>query len=262
MTSKSQRIRAKSLHVWERGEPVLRASPAPLSRRSIVEAAIRIADEEGLVSVSLRKVGSALNSGPMRLYGYVATKSELLDLMVDSVYVEMMEAGPFEGDWRAVTTKIAMRLRHAAQKHDWIIDLLGARSFHGPGALAFLEASHAALSGPKGFGDIDLAMKAIRVIFSYVLGAIRIEIGEYRDERESGMSKSEWQLANSRYLLGAVAEGRFPTLARIVSEHTHRSLTAHFEDGLDILLDGVAGLLPKPRTVRSTPKTRRPQSPK
>jgi AcrR family transcriptional regulator len=243
MTAKTGKIREQSLNVWERGEPARRPSPPPLSRRAIVGAAVRIADEEGLASVSLRKVGAALNSGPMRLYGYVATKAELLDLMVDTVYVEMMAVGPFEGDWRTALSEIAGRLRQAANRHDWIVDLLGARSHHGPGALTFLEASHAALSGPQDFGGIDHAMKAVRLVFAYALGAIRIEIGEARAERKSGMTKAQWQFANSRYLLSAIGDGRFPTLARIMSEHTHPLANAHFDDGLEILLDGIAANL-------------------
>lgn len=243
MTTKTQKLREQGLSVWEREEPIRRPSPPPLSRRAIVEAAVRIADEEGLNSVSLRKVGAALNSGPMRLYGFVATKAELLDLMVDTVYVEIMAGGPFEGDWRSALSEMATRLRRAASKHNWIIDLLSARSHHGPGALTFLEAAHAAVSGPQGFTGIDHAMKAVRLIYAYALGAIRIEIGEARAERESGMTKAQWQFANSRYLIGAISDGRFPTLARIMSEHTHPSPNAHFDDGMEILLDGIAANL-------------------
>ena len=75
--------------VWDRPEPPSRPSPTPLSRDLIVSAAIRLADEGGLDEVSLRKVAAALNAGPMRLYGYIETKDELLDLMVDDVYGEI-----------------------------------------------------------------------------------------------------------------------------------------------------------------------------
>jgi AcrR family transcriptional regulator len=53
-------------------------------------AATALADADGgLESVSLRKVAAALNAGPMRLYGYMSAKEELLDLMVDAVYSEI-----------------------------------------------------------------------------------------------------------------------------------------------------------------------------
>jgi AcrR family transcriptional regulator len=78
--------------VWERPEPLTRPAPAPLSRELIVRAAIAIADDDGLAAVSVRKVAAALDAGPMRLYGYLSTKDELLELMVDAVYGEIMSA--------------------------------------------------------------------------------------------------------------------------------------------------------------------------
>ena len=75
--------------VWERPEPPDRPVLAPLSRERIVRAAIRLADADGLEAVSLRKVAAALDVGPMRLYGYIASKDELFDLMVDAVHAEI-----------------------------------------------------------------------------------------------------------------------------------------------------------------------------
>ncbi|MET8876823.1 TetR family transcriptional regulator, partial [Nocardia sp. NPDC004604] len=103
--------------VWERPEPPDRPVPAPLSRERIVRAAIRLADVDGLPAVSLRKVAAALDVGPMRLYGYIATKEELLDLMVDAVYAEIRPAGK---GWRAVLRSLAETTRQAAHQHEWL----------------------------------------------------------------------------------------------------------------------------------------------
>lgn len=82
--------------IWERPEPAARSSLSPLSRDRIVRAAIGLADGDGLPAVSLRKVAAALDAGPMRLYRYVDTKEELLDLMVDAVYAEIPLPEPLE----------------------------------------------------------------------------------------------------------------------------------------------------------------------
>ena len=79
--------------VWERPEPPDRPALAPLSRERIVRAAIGLADADGLEAVSLRKVAAALDVGPMRLYGYIASKDELFELMVDAVYAEILPTG-------------------------------------------------------------------------------------------------------------------------------------------------------------------------
>src|SRR3954469_12726342 len=118
--------------VWERPEPARGPAPSPLSRDAIVRAAIGLADAEGLAAVSLRKVGAALDAGPMRLYGYLSTKEELLELMVDAVYGEMARDAPGDGDWREALRKLARRTARAAADHPWLTDLLGGRPHLGP----------------------------------------------------------------------------------------------------------------------------------
>jgi AcrR family transcriptional regulator len=225
--------------IWDRPEPRSRPAPGPLSRDRIVRAAIAIADAEGLASVSLRKVGAALEAGPMRLYNYVSTKEELLELMVDAVYGEMSSAGPIRGDWREALRSIAHCTRRAAGEHKWFIDLLGGRPHLGPNALAYLEASLAALSDTPGFEGIDAVMRAVRTVNAYVVGSIRIEASELRAELESGMDKTGWQMATWPYIQRVIATGRFPTIAKVVRDAIHPSPDVVFDQGLDCVLDGI-----------------------
>ena len=233
------------LPVWERPEPVSRPAPSPLSRERIVRAAIAIADEDGLGSVSLRKVAASLDAGPMRLYGYLSNKEELLELMVDEVYGEMASAGPIDGDWRDALRAIAHGIRRAAKEHGWFVELLGGRPHRGPNVLEHQEATFAALSGTPGFEDIDVAMQALRIANAYVIGAIRVEAGELRAELESGMDKAEWQTAMGPYMHRMIATGRYPNLARVVRESANSSADVEFDQGLDRVLDGIAARLPR-----------------
>ena len=163
--------------VWERPEPPRRPAPSPLSRERIVRAAIELADADGLEGVSLRRVGAALDAGPMRLYGYLSTKDELLDLMVDAVYGEMLPPQPPEppADWRAAVRAIALRTRDAARRHEWFADLLGGRPHLGPRALAYQETVLAALAAAPGFEHIehiDTVARAAATLNAYLVGAI------------------------------------------------------------------------------------------
>jgi AcrR family transcriptional regulator len=244
MTSERKKPSAtESPLVWERPEPAGRRAPRPLSRDRIIRAAIAIADKDGLAAVSLRNVGASLDAGAMRLYGYVATKEELLELMVDAVYGEMLPAGPIGGEWREALRSIARRIRRAAAKHKWFIALLGGRPHLGPNALAFLEASLAALGDTPGFEDIDAVMQAVRTVNAYVIGAIRNEASELRAETESGMNKSEWRTAAWPYIQRVIATGRFPMLAKVVREANHPAPEVVFDNGLDCVLDGIAARL-------------------
>ncbi len=218
--------------VWERPEPPDRPVLAPLSRERIVRAAIRLADADGLEAVSLRKVAAALDVGPMRLYGYIATKDELLDLMIDDVHAEIRPAGD---GWREVLRSLAETTRQAAHQHEWLADLIGGRPQLGPHALARGEAVLAAMDGV----DVDIVMPVVDAVDAYVIGAVRREIAERRAERATGIDKRQWQAAFGPYLERTFATGRFPALATVVRDGAHLDANQTFRTGLDFLLDGI-----------------------
>lgn len=242
MRDRTQRRANEVQILWERPEPRSRPAPSPLSRELIVAAAISVADEKGLAAVSLRKVGALLDAGPMRLYGYLSTKEELLELMVDAVYGEM-SVEPVGGHWREVLLSIARRTRQAAQKHTWFVHLVGGRPHLGPNALAFYEESLRALSATPGFEDIDIATQALKTVNAYVIGAIWSESSELSAERESGMNEEQWQSASWPYIQRVIATGRFPMLEKTVRDATHPPIDVVFERGLECVLDGVAAQL-------------------
>ncbi|GAA4226554.1 TetR/AcrR family transcriptional regulator C-terminal domain-containing protein [Actinomadura meridiana] len=228
--------------VWDRPDPPTR--PAPLDRERIVAAAVALADEGGLAAVSLRKVAARLDVGPMRLYGYISTKEELFDLMVDEVHAEIV---PDErpGDWREVLRVRADRTRQATLRHEWLADLLGGRPYLGPNALAVAEAALAALDG---LADVDTVMRAVETVSAYTTGALRREIANLRAERATGLSKREWQRASGPHVTKMLATGRFPALAKAVYDGTEVDAETSFATGLDWVLDAVAAKLTPPPT--------------
>ncbi len=218
--------------VWERPEPPDRPVLALLSRERIVRAAIALADAHGLEAVSLRKLAATLDVGPMRLYGYIATKDELFDLMVDAVHAEIRPAGD---GWREVLRSLAHTTRQAVQQHEWLADLIGGRPHLGPHALARGDAVFAAMSRV----DVNLVMTMVDAVDAYVIGAVRREIAERRAERATGMDKRQWQAAFGPYLVRTFATGRFPALATVVRDGVHLNANQTFRAGLDFLLDGI-----------------------
>ena len=64
-----------------------RKGPKPgLSLPRIVEAAISVAERDGLAAVSMSRVAAELGASTMSLYRYVSAKDELLMLMADAAY--------------------------------------------------------------------------------------------------------------------------------------------------------------------------------
>ncbi|MEU4578473.1 TetR/AcrR family transcriptional regulator [Nonomuraea sp. NPDC023979] len=223
--------------VWDRPEPPTR--PAPLDRERIVAAAVALADEGGLDAVSLRKVAARLDVGPMRLYGYISTKEELFDLMVDEVQAEILPDEP-PGDWREALRAHAHRTRQAALRHEWLADLLGGRPALGPNALAVAESTLAALDG---LADLDTAMRAVETVSAYITGAVRREVADLRAERATGLSKRDWQRAHGPHVSRMLATGRFPALARAVHDGAEVDAEESFGTGLEWVLDAVAARL-------------------
>ncbi|MBD0735389.1 TetR/AcrR family transcriptional regulator [Streptomyces sp. CBMA29] len=219
--------------VWERPEPPNRPVPAPLDRERIVRAAIELADADGLDAVSLRKVATALGVGPMRLYGYIESKDELLDLMVDAIHAEIRPVGD---TWREVLRSLAETTRQAAHDHEWLADLLGGRPQLGPHALARGEAVVAALDGVH----VDAVMPVVTAVDAYVTGAVRREIAARRAERTTGLDEKRWQVSLGPYLERTFATGRFPALSTVIHDAAHLDADHTFRLGLDYLLDGIA----------------------
>ncbi|MBO8197709.1 TetR/AcrR family transcriptional regulator [Streptomyces smyrnaeus] len=93
--------------VGVRREPVSRrerpAKPA-LSRRGIVDTAVRIMRAEGLEKVTMRRLAQELDTGPASLYVYVANTAELhaavLDALLGEVDLTGREGGKGGKDWR------------------------------------------------------------------------------------------------------------------------------------------------------------------
>src|SRR5262245_54894394 len=72
---------------WRREKTAPAQEPLTLDR--IVTTAIELVDREGLDALSMRRLGTELDAGATTLYWHVKNKDELLDLMLDQLFVEI-----------------------------------------------------------------------------------------------------------------------------------------------------------------------------
>lgn len=70
-----------------------------LSRQTVLEAALKLGDSEGLEALSVRRLARELGVTPMALYRYVESKDDLLEGIVELAFAEF-ELPPESGDWR------------------------------------------------------------------------------------------------------------------------------------------------------------------
>lgn len=200
--------------VWDRPVPERRRN-VPIDRTKIVAAAIEVADTEGLDAVTLRRVATELGVLPMRLYTYLESKADLLDLMIDQVYATVPTPRRGSG-WRTTLVSVANGLRTATAAHPWSVLLLGTTQPYGPNGLRLVERVWAAVAG-----DAACATAFI----GYVTGALQQELG------------APDPAAVSDYLARTVSGGSFPALAAAFAGRQPKDL---FRAGLDITLDGIS----------------------
>jgi len=103
----------------------------PLTRERVLQAAVALADRDGVASLSMRKLARELGVEAMSLYHHVASKHALLDGMVDHVFGEIdLPAG--ERGWKEAMRQRAVSARAVLRRHPWAIALMESRATPGP----------------------------------------------------------------------------------------------------------------------------------
>lgn len=220
-----------------------------LTVRAIVDAAIELADAEGLEAATMRRVADKIGSGTMSLYTHVPGKAELNDLMVDTVLGELytgVDDPSGHGGWREGLRYVAERNWDVSLRHLWLLDATGGRPTLGPNAVLKYEAELRVLDG---IGLTDLQMDSVlTLVLTHVEGVARSHAGLVRAQRESGLDEQEWWRATAPVLERVMAGHDFPVAGRVgeASSQVYQASAdpAHaFAFGLDVILDGVQRLM-------------------
>ncbi|WP_232376726.1 TetR/AcrR family transcriptional regulator [Amycolatopsis aidingensis] len=215
--------------------------PAPgYSRDQIADAAIALADEQGLAAVSMRKVAARLGTGAMSLYRYVENKEALYDLMLD----RMMGTEPrpeLTGDWRLNLRVLAREHRRMYLIHPWLTLIAGGRPAMGPNMLRGLEYAMAAVDG-LGLG-IDDMLETFEWLNSWVAGFAQREIAEREAWKHT--DPEQWQECMGPYVQSLIDSGDYPYFTRVVCEAEHRDPDERFERGIDRMIAGIEATLPR-----------------
>src|SRR5215211_9138944 len=98
----------------------------PLTTERVLQAAVEVADHEGVGSLSMRRLARELGVEAMSLYHHVAGKQALLDGMVDLVFGEI-ELPADDADWKAAMRRRAVSAREVLARHPWAIALMESR---------------------------------------------------------------------------------------------------------------------------------------
>jgi AcrR family transcriptional regulator len=211
----------------------------PLSKDRVLAEAVRLADEHGLPSLTMRGLARALGVEAMSLYHHVADKDEILNGMVDLVFAEIDLPSPARG-WKDAMRRRAASARQALTRHPWALDVMQSRATPGPHTLRHHDHVLGTLR-QAGF-PLTLAAHAVSAIDSYVYGFalqalnLPFDTTETLEEVAAGM-------------LQAMPTDQYPHLTEMIMDHALRpgySYADEFDYGLDLVLDGLERALATP----------------
>ncbi len=239
--------------LWGRRERGKRGPRPGLSADAIVEAAVRVADAEGLEAISMARVATELGFTTMSLYRYVASKDELLQLMFNASAFGA-ESLVIEGDtWRSRLLSWATIQRDMLDIHPWITQLPMPAPPLAPNSMHFIERALQALDG-IGLADAD-KLRVIGLISSYTLSEARMANDAARGAEAAQAAAAAAEAAGETYeppltfdelLRELVDKQTFPHLYDVAWSTSPTPPPTEREEfllGINLILDGVQALI-------------------
>jgi AcrR family transcriptional regulator len=200
----------------------------PLSRGRVLRAALELVDRDGVEALSMRRLGRVLGVEAMSLYGYVASKQDLVEGVVEQVFRQMPLIVPGPGLWQDRVRRHAGAYRDALLAHPHVVPLVGGRPLVTEGTAAFVESALAELCA---IGlDLTAADRVLGVIAAYTLGQVAEQVG-VQEHAAKGWAPDH-----------TIDATRFPRLAAI-GEMTPADYDSQFDMGMDFIVAGVERLL-------------------
>lgn len=201
------------------------AQQVPLTRDQIIDAAIRILDEDGPDALSMRHLGTELDAGATSIYWHVKGKDDLLDLVADRVIGEVLAGLVPANTWQEWMAAFARSMRRVLLTHPGVAPVVGRRVGMGPNALLALDGVFPLLAA-DGFDSVS-SMLATTTLVGWTTTLV---LAEAREAREG-----TWLTQPGTTL----AAGDRPGVAATLRDGALPTADERFEYGLEVLLEGV-----------------------
>ena len=215
--------------------PETRESRGRLSRERVLQAAIELADRDGIEALSMRKLAEELGVEAMSLYYYAANKDDILAGMLELVMgeIEMPPHGKDGVGWKDALRRGAISFHNALRKHPWARGLMLSPKTLRPWRMQFMEFLLGGLR--EGGFSSELTYHAYHALDSHLIGSTAWEAGYAAFARQNKMG----DLAQ-RFLTEMPLE-QMPHVAEHVRQHKEGlgRGKSQFEFGLDLILDGL-----------------------
>lgn len=214
----------------------------PLTKERVLNAAVALADERGLETLTMRNLAHELGVEAMSLYYHLPNKEAVLDGMVDSLVAEIntlvsdIEVG---SDWKTAMRQRILTARQVMLRHRWAPGVIESRINMSESIVRYFDALLGVFRA-GGF-SYDLAHHAMHALGSRALGFTDelFEPDENTSDEDS-MAMLEQMADQVPYLVGMMME-----ISHDDPEHTLGWCDdqTEFEFGLDLILDGLDRLV-------------------
>ena len=212
-----------------------------MSVEKIVDAAVQIADADGLAAVSMAAVATRLGYTPMSLYRYVSAKDDLTMLMQESATGLPPESVRDQAGWRARLEALFRAQVQIFLAHPWILDIPITGTPMTPNAAAFMDAMLEALEETPLREEERLAVALLVTGHSRWYGTILA--GYAASTRAGDATVAQIAARESAIFEALITADEYPALRRAVDAGVFRSQADPFEFGLQRMLDGVGGYI-------------------
>jgi AcrR family transcriptional regulator len=203
-----------------------------------VDAALAIADEEGLEALSIRRLAKEVGVTPMAIYWHVADKEALLEALGERLFCEV-RLPAHGGEWHEELSAILATLLGVLREHPAVAPLAMVTVLSSEPGLALAERVLFLLS--EAGLDERAASDAGVYLLSSIVTLVTVEPGNQPTaDREAHERKMELK----RERLARVPADRFPTVARLAGALLDcDDPDAYYRRGLELLVLGLRGLV-------------------
>ncbi|WP_327064929.1 TetR/AcrR family transcriptional regulator [Kitasatospora sp. NBC_01250] len=234
MVSTPQQRRAARHHqpVPEAKAPARGRRTTPITVDAVVGAALDIVAREGYEALTMRRVATALETGPASLYAHVVNKEDLDELLIGRLCAEIVLPEPDPAAWREQITGVCTQIRDQYLRYPGI-----SRA-----ALAAVPTNQDTLRLAEGMLAILLAGGIAPQTAAWGIDSLTLYINAYTLEI-SLLSRSGSAWADSRAdLLDRFADlpDSFPQTKRYAAELTSGAGHERFDFTIGLMLDGLA----------------------
>ena len=202
-----------------------------LTREQVIDAALQLADQQGIEALSMPNLAQRLQCGVMTIYGYVDNKEDLLDAIALRGLADLRLPQPAPTSSDAILVAWGRALRQTLLEHPSMALIFLSRAVIGPGIFRGIESLTRALS--RAGVPPAQALHAVYAVLIYTTGSVGWEL-----PRTVRQSQAEYAAAWRREFAGLPPED-FPVTATLQDELPRLAGVEQFEFGLQALVVGL-----------------------